>query len=155
MKEINIEVVLEKEIDLIQSCISRMAQNSFMVKGWLITLIAVVIALLPETFNIRILCIMGIVITVCFWYLDGFFLKTEKLYRWKYEWVIKNRYESDDFCYDLNPYNKNTWIKNDDGSEKTEPNVVSVMITKTLLPMYLPLLFAVIILFINTYTKWF
>ncbi|MEL5899106.1 hypothetical protein AAGC94_13670 [Clostridium sporogenes] len=155
MKEINRQVVLEKEIELIQSCIDRMAQNSFMVKGWLITLLAVIIALLPEKFNVRILCIMGMVITVCFWYLDGFFLKIEKLYRWKYEWVIKNRYESDDFFYDLNPYNKNTWLKNDDGSKKTEPNVISEMFTKTLLPMYLPLLITVIILFINTYTKWF
>lgn len=155
MKEISRQVVLEKEIDLIQSCISRMAQNGFMIKGWLITLLAVIIALLPETFEVRILCIMGFVITLCFWYLDGFFLKTEKLYRWKYEWIIKNRYESDDFFYDLNPYNKKTWLKNDDGSEKTEPNVVSVMMTKTLRTMYLPLLLAVIILFINTYVKWF
>lgn len=155
MNEINRQVVLEKEIDLIQSCISRMAQNSFMVKGWMITLLTVIIALLPKTFNIRLLCILGIVITSCFWYLDGFFLKTEKLYRWKYEWIIKNRYESDDFFYDLNPYNKKTWIKNDDDSEKTEPNIVSIMFSKTLLPMYVPLFLAVIIVLINTYTKWF
>jgi hypothetical protein len=53
--------ILYKEIDLIQACISRMAQNSFMVKGWLITLIAVVLALLPESFDIRGLCIVGLV----------------------------------------------------------------------------------------------
>lgn len=155
MNEINRQSVLEKEIDLIQSCIKRMAQNSFMVKGWLITLLSVIIALLPKTFEIRLLCIIGIIVILCFWYIDGFFLKTEKLYRWKYEWVIKNRYKSDDFFYDLNPYNKNTWIRNDDGSEKTEPNIVSIMFSKTLLPMYLPLFLAVIILLINTYTKWF
>lgn len=149
------QVVLEKEIDLIQSCISRMAQNSFIVKGWTITLLTVIIALLPETFDIRLLCILGIVITSCFWYLDGFFLKTEKLYCWKYEWVIKNRYESDDFFYDLNPYNKKTWIKNDNNSEKKEPNIVCLMFSKTLGLMYVPLLLAVIILLINTYTKWF
>lgn len=40
--------ILEKEIDLLQSCINRMAHNSFMVKGWMISLIAVIIALLPE-----------------------------------------------------------------------------------------------------------
>ena len=101
----NIEV-LNKEIDLIQSCIGRMAQNSFLVKGWLITLIAVVLALLPESFNIRGLCIVGLAITICFWYLDAFFLKTEKLYRWKYEWVIQNRMSSQSHFYDLNPYNK-------------------------------------------------
>ncbi|MBU3130412.1 hypothetical protein [Clostridium tagluense] len=155
MNELNRQVVLEKEIDLIQSCISRMAQNSFIVKGWMITLLTVIIALLPKIFDIKLLCILGIVIILCFWYLDGFFLKTEKLYRWKYEWVIKNRYESDDFFYDLNPYNKKTWIKNDNGREKTEPYIVSIMFSKTLLPMYLPLFLAVIMFLINTYTKWF
>ena len=50
--------ILEKEIDLIQACINRMAQNSFMIKGWMISLIAVIIALLPEKIglNIRVLC---------------------------------------------------------------------------------------------------
>lgn len=80
--------ILNKEIDLIQACITRLAQNSFMVKGWLITLIAVVLALLPETINIKILCIIGLVVCGCFWYLDGFFLKMEKLYRWKYKWLF-------------------------------------------------------------------
>ena len=32
----NNEKILEKEIDLIQNCITRMGQNSFSVKGWLI-----------------------------------------------------------------------------------------------------------------------
>jgi hypothetical protein len=73
--------ILCKEIDLIQACISRMAQNSFMVKGWLITLIAVVLALLPENFDIRRLSIVGVVITSCFWYLDASFLRIEILYR--------------------------------------------------------------------------
>ena len=29
--------IIHKEIDLIQSCISRMANNSFLLKGWLIS----------------------------------------------------------------------------------------------------------------------
>lgn len=88
MTELNTTTILDKEIDLIQACINRMAQNSFMVRGWLITLIAVMLALLPESFNIRGLCIVGFAITICFWYFDTFFLRTEKLYRWKYDWVI-------------------------------------------------------------------
>ena len=43
---------IHKEIDLIQSCITRMAQNSFMVKGWFVSLYAVVLALLPEKINL-------------------------------------------------------------------------------------------------------
>ena len=39
---------LHKEIDLVQGCINRMAQNSFHIKGWTVTIFAVVLALLPK-----------------------------------------------------------------------------------------------------------
>lgn len=146
--------ILNKEIDLIQACITRMANNSFLVKGWLITLIAVVLALLPETFNIKILCIIGLVVCGCFWYLDGFFLKMEKLYRWKYEWVICNRLTNDAFCYDLNPYNAEMWTQSIDGKCKKEPTVIRIMFTKTLFPLYLPIYAAVLLLLINSFTNW-
>ncbi|MBU2699278.1 hypothetical protein Ga0466249_000357 [Sporomusaceae bacterium BoRhaA] len=147
--------ILNKEIDLIQACITRMANNSFLVKGWLITLIAVVLALLPKTFNIKILCIVGLVACGCFWYLDGFFLKMEKLYRWKYEWVICNRLKNDSFCYDLNPYNTEMWIHNSNGNCKVEPSVVKIMFTKTLFPLYLPIISTVLFLLINSFVNLF
>ena len=107
--------ILEKEIDLIQACINRMAQNSFMVKGWMISLIAVMVALLPEKLglDIKVLCIVAFAVTICFWYLDGYFLKTEQLYRWKYAWVIKNRPNTLEYVYDLDPHNSKTWIGGD------------------------------------------
>lgn len=37
--------VLHKEIDLIQACITRMASNSFLLKGWAVSIIAVILAL--------------------------------------------------------------------------------------------------------------
>lgn len=145
---------LYKEIDQIQGCITRMAQNSFMVKGWLITLLAVILALLPETVSMRLLCVVGFIVILCFWYLDGFFLKMEKIYRWKYEWVIARRNTCEEYCYDLNPYNKNMWLCNKDGKSKSEPAVISIMLTKTLIPLYAPLLLLVVFLFINSYKCW-
>lgn len=153
-KNIGNQNILEKEIDLIQACISRMANNSFLVKGWLISLIAVGLALLPETFNIKVLCIISTLICFCFWYLDAFFLKMEKLYRWKYEWIIKNRLTNDQHCYDLNPYESKMWLTGNGGKEKKAPSVARVMFTKTLTPLYLPILFTIIFMFINTYTNW-
>ena len=50
----NNEKILEKEIDLIQNCITRMGQNSFSVKGWLIALIIAIIALLSETLTLNL-----------------------------------------------------------------------------------------------------
>lgn len=64
--------VLQKEIDLIQACINRMAQNSFVIKGWAISLVAVVLALLPEKVDIKTLSVLGMLATLCFWYLDAF-----------------------------------------------------------------------------------
>lgn len=138
--------ILEKEIDLIQSCINRMGQNSFLVKGWMISIIAVAIGILPEKLDINILSTMGIIVVLCFWYLDGFFLCTEKLFRLKYEWVIVNRYHNDNYFYDLNPYNKKMWKESDN---KT-PTTLSAMTSKTILPIYmLTIIFLVILLVYN------
>lgn len=127
---------LYKEIDLIQSCISRMAQNSFMVKGWVITLVAACCAVSSLNSNEwKMLFIFGALAIILFWYLDAFFLKTERLYRYKYEWVIKNRLSKDIHEFDLNPYNKQMWTNG-----KEEPAIIGVMFSKTLLPMYLLLL---------------
>lgn len=139
--------ILEKEIDLIQACINRMVQYSFMIKGWMISLVAIIIALLPEKIdlNVRILCVVAFVVTLCFWYLDGFFLKTERLYRWKYAWVIKNRPETLEFVYDLNPHNSKTWI----GGDK-EPNIICVMFSRTLNPLYLLMTALEVLIFLNS-----
>lgn len=142
--------VLDKEIDLIQSCISRMSHNSFMIKGWLITLVAVVLALLPERFDLSGLCFVGFVITTCFWYLDAFFLKTETLYRWKYEWVIKNRLTSQEYFYDLNPYNSKMWLLTNESIKKKEPTIIKLMCSKTLFPMYGIIIICILIFYLNS-----
>lgn len=154
MGNLSKEEILNKEIDLIQSCINRMAHNSFVIKGWLVSLIAVVLTLLPENFNIRILCIIGILITICIWYLDGFFLKVERLYRWKYDWVISKRLDTNEYMYDLNPYNNKMWLPNKDGSNKKIPNEKDVMLSKTLVPIYIPTILVIIFVFINSYMNW-
>lgn len=64
---------LMKEIDLVQNCISRMAQYSFIVKGWTISMVAALLALTPQKTNIKLLCIVCFVLTGCFWYLDATF----------------------------------------------------------------------------------
>lgn len=145
---LNKKDILEKEIDLIQSCINRMAQNSFIIKGWTVSLIAVVLALLPESVDIKLLCILGVLATFCFWYLDAYFLKMERLYRWKYEWVIKNRLSSDEYFFDLNPTNSNMWNLDENNKTRQVPCILKVMFTKTLMPIYLTLIALSLIVFI-------
>lgn len=95
---------LHKEIDLIQGCINRMASNSFMLKGWTISLVAVVLALTEDRLNPLFLLCCVFIPLLCFWYLDAFFLRTEKMYREMYKWVLKERKEGDmEYQYDLTP----------------------------------------------------
>ena len=121
-----------KEIDLIQACITRMADNSFRLKEWYISLIAVVAAvLISQQCNLAIVCLFILVITFLFWGLDGFFLKMETLYRWKYEWVIDQRpLGVRTYLYDLNPHTKEMRL------QKEEKRFIKFLWSKTLRVFY-------------------
>ncbi|MBU6197460.1 MAG: hypothetical protein KGO93_07860 [Cyanobacteria bacterium REEB446] len=95
--------VLHKEIDLIQSCISRMASNSFLIKGWTISLIGVVLALIDKQ-SLASVILLLILPVLSFWFLDAYFLRTERQYRELYKWVLdKRNLNSCEYLYDLNP----------------------------------------------------
>lgn len=143
-EEISIEEI-HKEIDLIQSCITRMAQNSFMIKGWFVSIYAVILALLPEKINLFLLCTALVAVNLIFWYLDGFFLRTEKVYRKIYDWVLEVRPQNNrELMYQLNPSKFNGKI------EEVE-SVREVMWSKTLRWFYLIPLGIVVIVFIVKY----
>ena len=84
--------IVHKELDLVQNCIKRMASNSFYLKGWYVSLVFLG-ANIANTNNkhFEIFMLLLLLLTCVFWYLDGFFLKMETLYRWKYEWLIIKR----------------------------------------------------------------
>ena len=97
---------LFKEIDLIQACIDRMARNSFMIKGWALTLFAGALALLKgDIFSYPWLVLIAVVLPyIAFWYIDAYFLNVEKSYRALYKWVITQRPNGDKTRqYDLDP----------------------------------------------------
>ena len=89
-----------KEIETIQDIIKRMAFNSFMIKGWTITLVAVTLLLRGSKYQVLIAFIPILV----FWFLDAYFLWQERLYRRLYNWVIKNRMDTDEYLFDMNAY---------------------------------------------------
>jgi len=98
------ESMLHKEIDLIQACITRMAHNSFLIKGWAISIVAVVLALADKAKNPALLSAILLIPLISFWYLDTFFLRTERMYRKMYTWVLEMRRKNEDeWLYDLNP----------------------------------------------------
>ena len=86
-----------KEVEIIQDIIRRMAFNSFMVKGWTVTLVAVTLLLKGAKHQVLIAFIPLLV----FWFLDAYFLWLERLYRRLYNWVIKNRLQTDEYLFDM------------------------------------------------------
>ena len=89
-----------KEIEIIQDIIKRMAFNSFMIKGWTVTLVAVTLLLRGSKYQVLIAFIPILV----FWLLDAYFLWQERLYRRLYNWVTKNRMNTDEYLFDMNAY---------------------------------------------------
>lgn len=125
---------IHKEMDLIQACITRMADNSFRLKELYISLITIALTvMISQEFDWLIMGIFLLGVTLVFWGLDAFFLKMETLYRWKYEWVIVERFNGvRDYLYDLNPYNSGMWLE--PGNRKD--CFAKFIFNKTLKPMY-------------------
>lgn len=118
-------------LGFIQGIITRMGTNSFLLKGWSVTLVAAMFALAVKDADKRFMLISYFPILV-FWALDGFFLHQEKLFRKLYEKVAAGQVPSDFFTL-------NTSIVRGD-----VPSMLSVTASKTLLPFHGAILLIVI-----------
>lgn len=94
------EKLLIDEIKIIQDIIKRMADNSFKIKGWTVTLIVITLVFKGKTNVNHLLAFLPL---VSFWILDTYYLRIERIYRKLYSWVIKNRPQSNEYLFDLNP----------------------------------------------------
>ncbi|MGL5428188.1 MAG: hypothetical protein ACRDAS_09780 [Cetobacterium sp.] len=133
--------ILHKEIDIIQNCINRMASNSFLIKGWFITLILGFITFGYEKLNFIVLIIVSLVISLLCWISDTFFLQLERKYRRKYNWVIENRHSNQIFFYNLNPNESGMWLPN----PSTKIEFWQVFFSKTLIFLYGTVIFLLIV----------
>ena len=70
-----------KHLELIQSVINRMAQHSFVLKGWSVTLVVAVFALSAENKVGGELLITALLPVAVFWFLDAYYLQRERLFR--------------------------------------------------------------------------
>lgn len=69
-----------KHLDLIQGVINRMGSNSFLFKGWSITLIAAISAFAAKNTNPALMTV-PVVSTILFWAIDGYYLMLERAFR--------------------------------------------------------------------------
>lgn len=100
-----------KHLEFIQLTIIRMNVNSFLLKGWTITLISALFALAAKDSNVKYVMIAYIIIP-SFWILDGYFLAIERRYRDLYNEVAKKIEENIDYGMDHTKFCKGdrTWF---------------------------------------------
>lgn len=150
-KDDNKLVIFHKQIDLIQDCIKRMASNSFLVKGWSVGLLTIAMVLLKEIHFYGVLLIISPIMFL--WYLDAFFLYTEKKYRKRYEKLLES-VEANNFSdeylnfYSLDP--KNFKLEEDDTKDNID-YIVDMMLSPTLKAFYGSI---VIFTLIVSFTQW-
>lgn len=118
-----------KHLEFIQNIIARMASNLFFLRGWAITLIAALLALIAKGNDSKHIIYFLIVLIFVFWILDGYFLSRERIFRDLYDHVRKIREEEIDFSMDIREY------------EKLKKNtIIYAMFSSTLRIFYVPLI---------------
>lgn len=80
-----------KYLEFIQMIISRLNQNSFQIKGWMITIVSGLLALAANSNN-RFYILIAILPVCAFWGLDAFYLQEERKFRGLYSDVAKMDY---------------------------------------------------------------
>ena len=73
-----------KHLEFIQAIIARMANNSFLIKGWSLTLTAAILVFSAEASRPTI-ALVALLPLVLFWGLDAYYLRQERLYRKLYD----------------------------------------------------------------------
>jgi len=90
----------QKHLEFIQLVINRMASNSFILKGWNITLIVGLFALTLKDLSSSYLY-LAILPALAFWSLDAYYLRQERLFRSLYD-SIRRKKRKDIDSYSLN-----------------------------------------------------
>ncbi|MBS1786465.1 MAG: hypothetical protein JST85_02010 [Acidobacteria bacterium] len=84
-----------EHLKMLQAVITRMAGNSFLIKGWCVTLVSALIALSAK--DAKYMVLVAFLPVLMFWWLDAFFLRQERLFRKLYDHVRENGEDESDF----------------------------------------------------------
>ena len=93
-----------KYLEMIQEIIKRQSGNSFLIKGWVITLSLAGFGLFVNSGNNQTFLLLVAFITLMFWLLDAYYLKNERLFRQLYEEIASNTVKPVSFSMDVSKY---------------------------------------------------
>jgi hypothetical protein len=113
-----------KHLEFIQNVITRMNSNSFLIKGWAVTLVSALFALAAKDSN-RMFVVISIIPTTAFWVLDGFFISCERKFRGLYK-EVTDIGEDKDITFSMD-------VSGQTGADKSW---LSGIFSKTLLAFY-------------------
>ena len=90
-------------LELVQRVINRMASNSFVLKGWSVTLVTA-LAALGAGLGSWTFPAISLLPAISFWALDAYYLRQERLYRELYDAVRRGQLRDDPFSMDTSNY---------------------------------------------------
>ena len=129
--------IFVEEIKIIQDNIKRMSSNSFLIKGWVVTLFS---AMLLINDNERYTMLFLIIPIILFWVLDAYFLRKERLFRKLYNWVIVNRMLTNEYLFDLNT----------NRFKDTVDSIIELVFSKSLFLFYITVIIVVLTIYLLT-----
>lgn len=92
-----------KHLEFIQNIITRMNANSFMIKGWAVTLTSAILIFADKS-NDKHYLMVPLLATILFFILDAYYLCMEKQYRALYKKVLSQREEEIDLSLDASSF---------------------------------------------------
>lgn len=100
-----------KHLEFIQAVINRMANHSFLIKGWTITLVVALFTLSSSSSD-RNYIMIAFLSVIVFWILDSYYLSRERRFRYLYDEVRKKEEREIDFSMDVSKFNelKTNWF---------------------------------------------
>lgn len=78
-----------KHLEFVQAIVARLANNSFFIKGWALTIGAASFGFAVNRVDWRVAA-MGAFVVLGFWVLDSYYLRQERLFRHLYNHVRRN-----------------------------------------------------------------
>jgi hypothetical protein len=128
-----------KHLDLIQGVINRLAGNSFSVKTWAVGLITVLGALAAKDADARI-SVALLLPALCFWWLDAYYLRQERLYRELYTKTVAGDTLAPRYSLNASPF------------ESQVDGILKTAFSSTVGALHLPILVFVIGLIVYSLT---
>ena len=126
----------QAHLSMIQGIVTRLGQNSFLLKGWSVLLVSALLALGAASSE-ELVLIVAFLPVLTFWGLDGYFLWQERLFRSLYDHVRKRDEETIDYSMDVSVIRK----------QPSRPTWPRAIFSRTLITFHVVVLVTVLVIY--------